>query len=60
MMEADESSTPDIVADNYAVQVMSVSLEYLGQNPRRLLYTLKWVFCPFGLSNVITFKVENC
>ena len=38
MMEADESYTPDIVADNYTAQVMSISLEYLGQNPKSVLY----------------------
>ena len=37
-MEADESYTPDIFADNYTVQVMSVSLEHLGQNPKSVLY----------------------
>ena len=34
MMETDKSCLPDIVGDNYSVQVMSNSLEYLGQNPK--------------------------
>ena len=40
MIETDESCMPNIVADNYAVQVISISLEYLGQNPRSVLYHL--------------------
>ena len=28
-MEADESHKPNIVADNYAAQVMSISLDYV-------------------------------
>ena len=37
-MEADDSYTPHIVADNYTALVMSVSLEYLGPNPRSVLF----------------------
>ena len=34
MMETYESCPPDIAQDNYAKEVISASLEYLGQNPR--------------------------
>ena len=40
MMEADESYMPNIVADNYAAQVMSVSIEYLGQIPSSVLFII--------------------
>ena len=29
---------PNIVADNHVAQVMSASLEYLGQNPESVLH----------------------
>ena len=32
--------TPNIVADNHIAQVMSASLEYLGQNPESVFLFL--------------------
>ena len=33
--------TPNIVADNHIAQVMSTSLEYLGQNPESVLHIFR-------------------
>ena len=54
MLEADESCTPNIVEDNYTMQVMSASLGVLqtlrkrsslckgpGETPKSVLYTLR-------------------
>ena len=41
MLETDESYTHNIVEDNYTTQVMSASLEYLGQNLKSVLHTLR-------------------
>ena len=50
---------PNILADNHFAQVMSASLEYLGQNPESVLHTLsKQDNLSIGIARILPWGVQ--